>query len=63
MAKGLPPSLAREKALDRARLILPIVEACESEGKLSFRELAECLNKKVLKLQEARPGIVGLFKP
>ena len=50
MAKGLPPSLAREKkALDRARLILPIVEACESEGKLSFRELAECLNKKGIK--------------
>ena len=42
-----PPTIAREKkALERAKLIMPIVEECEDEGHTSFRQLAKCLTDK-----------------
>ena len=45
--QATPPTIAREKkALERAKLILPIVEECESEGHTSFRQLAKCLTDK-----------------
>jgi DNA invertase Pin-like site-specific DNA recombinase len=43
----LKPTLAREKkAMDRALMIAPIVEQCESDGHTSLRQLAKCLNDK-----------------
>ena len=45
--QATPPTIAREKkALERAKLILPIVEECEDEGHTSFRQLAKCLTDK-----------------
>ena len=45
--QATPPTIAREKkALERAKLILPIVEECADEGHTSFRQLAKCLTDK-----------------
>lgn len=45
--RTLPPTKANEqKALDRAKLIEPIVRECEANGHTSLRQLAECLNAK-----------------
>ena len=43
---ALAPTEARErKALERAKLIYPIVQKCKSEGHTSYRQLAACLSK------------------
>ncbi len=45
--RALKPTIAREKkAMDRALMLRPIVEQCESEGHTSLRQLAKCLNEK-----------------
>ena len=53
--RGLPPTIAREKkALDRALMLKPIVEECESEGHTSYRALAKCLNSKGIEPPRAK---------
>jgi DNA invertase Pin-like site-specific DNA recombinase len=53
--RALKPTLAREKkAMDRARMVAPIVEQCESEGHTSLRQLAKCLNDKGITPPQAK---------
>ena len=45
----IPSKVRSNQALERARLLQPIVRECQSEGASSFRKLAACLTDKGIK--------------
>lgn len=45
----IPSQVRSNQALERARLLHPIVKECQAEGATSFRKLAQCLTNKGIK--------------